>query len=292
MANLRYDNWGLVGAVDDTQLFYGVRGSGRPLLLLDGIGCDGWAWKHIQPRLSENYQTVHCHYRGHGRSGSPVDPDRIGIEDLRADVLRVMEHLELNEVALMAHSMGTQVALEVYRTIGERVRAMVLVCGTDGKVTHTFHGNDLLHRVLPRLIEYAQRYRPVALALWRRLPAEFAYRVAKLIGEVDGPALDPRDFKEYVQHLSDIDLSLYLDMLARAGAHTATDLLPQVAVKTLVIAAERDTFTPRDVVKAMAQAIPNSQYEELVGASHAGPAEQPQRVVESVLHFLAQADYR
>lgn len=291
MANLRYDDWGLVGAGDHTQLFYGIRGTGLPLLLLDGIGCDGWAWKHIQPRLAEHYRTIHCHYRGHGRSGSPVDLQQIGIEDLRDDVLRVMEHLDLNQVALMAHSMGTQVALEIHRTISDRVRAMVLVCGTDGKVTHTFHGNDLLHRVLPRLIEYVSRHRPIALALWRRLPAELAYRVARLIGEVDGPALDPGDFKEYVQHLADIDLPLYLNMLERAGAHSATDLLPAVTAPTLVIAAERDTFTPRDVVKAMADAIPHSQYVELIGASHAGPAEQPQRVVEAVLQFLREAGF-
>jgi len=291
MANLRYDEWGLVPASDGTQLFYGAQGRGRPLVLLDGIGCDGWAWKHIQPRLAEHYRTIHCHYRGHGRSGSPVDPTHIGIQDLAEDVVAILDHLELDEVVTVAHSMGTQVVLEIFRRWESRLKGMALVCGTDGEVTRTFHGNDLLHRILPRLIEYVRKYRPVALALWRRLPAELSYRVAKVIGEVDGPALDPNDFKEYVEHLSDIDLSLYLDMLSRAGAHSATDLLPRIAVPTLVVAAERDTFTPRDVVKAMADAIPRSRYVELVGASHAAPAEQPQRLVEAIEEFLAQAGY-
>ena len=259
--------------------------------MLDGIGCDGWAWKHIQPRLAEKYRTIHCHYRGHGRSGSPVNPANTGIRDLGDDVAAILSHLEITEVALMAHSMGTQVILEMYRSMGQRVKAMALICGTAGNVTHTFHGNDLLHRILPQLTAYVQRHRAVALALWRRLPATLAYRVARWIGEVDGPALDPSDFKEYVEHLSDIDLSLYLDMLAKAGAHSAADLLGKIAVPTLVVAAERDTFTPRDVVKAMADAIPNSEYVELFGASHAAPAEQPQRLVDAVLQFLARAEY-
>lgn len=291
MSNLHYDDWGLTPANDGTQLFYGVRGEGSPLVLLDGIGCDGWAWKHIQPRLSQRYRTIHCHYRGHGRSGSPVDGRQIGICDLRDDVLAVLDHLGIQEVGFVAHSMGTQVVLELYRAIPDRVRVMALICGTDGKVTHTFHNNDMLHRILPRIIEYVQRYRPVALALWRRLPAELAYRVARIIGEVDGPALDPRDFKEYVQHLSDIDLGLYLAMLEKAGAHSATDLLSKITVPTLVVAAERDTFTPRDVVKSVAAQIPGSEYVELVGASHAGPAEQPQRILEALFDFLRRAHY-
>lgn len=291
MSNINYEQWGLVPASDDTQLFYGARGEGQAVILLDGIGCDGWAWKHIQPDLASRYRVVHCHYRGHGRSGSPVKSEQIDIADLRDDVLCVLEHMGIDEVALVAHSMGTQVALELYRSLGPRVRAITLICGTDGKVTHTFHGNDLLHRVLPFVIDFVGRYRSVALALWRRLPSDLAYQIARLAGEVDGPALDPRDFKEYVQHLSDIDLGLYLDMLERAGAHTAADLLPSIQAPTLVIAAERDTFTPRDVVRAVAQAIPGSQYLELEGASHAAPAEQPRTIVETIFKFLRQADY-
>lgn len=291
MSTLHYDDWGLCPASDGTQLFFGIRGSGAPLIFLDGIGCDGWAFKHIQPRLAQQYRTVHCHYRGHGRSGSPVDSARTGICDLRDDVLCVMAHLGLQDVAFVAHSMGTQVVLEVYRQLRQRVRAMALICGTDGRLTHTFHGNDLLDRLLPRIIGYVERHRALATALWGRLPATLSYRVARFLGEVDGPALDPRDFKEYVEHLSDIDLGLYLAMLQKAGSHSAADLLPEITVPTLVIAAEKDTFTPRDVVQAMAEAIPQSEYLELVGASHAAPAEQPQRIVEAALSFLQRADY-
>lgn len=291
MATLHYDDYGLAPASDGTKLFFGIRGSGPPLVLLDGIGCDGWAFKHIQPALAHRYRTVHCHYRGHGRSGSPVDPSRIAITDLRDDVLSVLDCLQIKEVAFVAHSMGTQVVLETYRTLRERVRAMVLVCGTDGRVTHTFHGNDILHRVLPGIMDFVQRHKGLANALWGRLPPTLAFRIARLMGEIDGSTLDPRDFKEYVEHLSDIDLGLYLAMLEKAGEHSAADLLPEIAVPTLVVAAEKDTFTPRDVVHAMSNAIEDSEYLELVGASHAAPAEQPQTIVETVFSFLKRAGY-
>ena len=219
------DARGFASAADGTRLFYGIRGAGPGLVLLDGIGCDGWAWNHIQPHLAQGRRVVHVHYRGHGRSGPPVDPAAIDIVTLGDDVLRVLEATGMDQAILLAHSMGTQVALELYRSAPERVRALVLICGSYGRITHTFHGNDLLHRVLPRLIEQVNKHRGVARALWGRLPPQFAFKVAGWLGEIDGAALDVRDFEKYVEHLSDIDLDLYLTMLQSAGEHSAEDML-------------------------------------------------------------------
>jgi pimeloyl-ACP methyl ester carboxylesterase len=184
--------------------------------------------------------------------------------------------------------MGTQVALELYRNYPDRVRALVLVCGSYGRITHTFHGNDLLHRVLPILIQKVRRYEPIARALWGRLPPSLSYRVAGWLREIDGGSLRAEDFKLYVEHLSDVELDLYLTMLKFAGDHTAEDILPQIRVPTLVISAERDTFMPRDIVKDMASRIPDCTYRELVGASHAAPTEQPQQINEYIDAFLAK----
>jgi pimeloyl-ACP methyl ester carboxylesterase len=285
---MQYDERGFTTADDGTRLFYGVRGSGPGLVLLDGIGCDGWAWIHIQPHLALHSRVVHCHYRGHGRSGSVQNLDSARIETLADDLVRVLDATGLSRAVIVAHSMGTQVALELYRNHAERVRALVLVCGTAGQITHTFHGNDLLHRMLPVLIEKVRKYERIARALWGRLPPALSYRVAGWLREIDNGSLRPQDFKLYVEHLSDIELDLYLTMLQFAGNHSADDVLPNIRVPTLVIAAERDTFTPHEVVKAMADRIPGAIFHELMGASHAAPTEQPDKIDEYIDEFLAK----
>jgi len=284
---MEYDERGFTSSADDTRLFYGVRGTGPGLVLLDGIGCDGWAWIHIQPHLALRNRVVHTHYRGHGRSGPVRDLATATIPVLVEDLLRVLDATGIARAVLVAHSMGTQVALEFYRKYPDRVRALALVCGTAGKITHTFHGNDLLHRALPALIEKVRRYEPIARAIWGRLPPTLSYRIARLLREIDGGSLRPEDFKLYVEHLSDIDLDLYLTMLKAAGDHSAEDLLPQIRVPTLVISAERDTFTPKDIVKDVASQIPGAIYRELSGASHAAPTEQPQQINEHLDAFLS-----
>jgi len=218
---MQYDERGFTTAADGTRLFYGVRGSGPGLVLLDGIGCDGWAWTHIQPHLALRNRVVHCHYRGHGRSGRVLNLGSATIDTLTDDLVRVLDATGLSHTVVVAHSMGTQVALELYRRRPERVRAMVLVCGSSGRITHTFHGNDLLHRILPVLIDKVRKYETVARALWGRLPPALSYRVAGWLREVDGTALKPEDFKLYVEHLSDIELDLYLSLLRDAGLRAA-----------------------------------------------------------------------
>jgi pimeloyl-ACP methyl ester carboxylesterase len=297
---MEYDARGFASAADGTRLFYGIRGSGAGLVLLDGIGCDGWAWNHIQPHLAQRHRVMHVHYRGHGRSGPLIDPAANDIVTLSDDVLRVLDATAMAGTApalpggaamdspavVLAHSMGTQVALELYRRAPERVRALVLICGSYGRITHTFHGNDLLHRVLPKLIEQVNKHKGVARALWGRLPPQFAFKVAGWLGEIDGVSLAAEDFRQYVEHLSDIDLDAYLAMLQKAGEHSAEDMLGDVRVPCLVIAAERDTFTPVAVVRELAERIPGAEYVELPGASHAAPVERANVINEQLDAFL------
>jgi len=271
---MQYDARGFASAGDGSRLFYGECGQGPAVVLLDGIGCDGWAWNHVQPHLCQHHRVLHTHYRGHGRSEAPRDPGAIDIVTLAHDVLCVMDAAELTTATLVAHSMGTQVALEVYRLAPQRVAALVLICGSYGRITHTFHGSDWLSRLLPKLIAQVQRHHGVASALWGRLPPQFAFKVAGWIGEIDGPSLPVNDFRQYVEHLSDIDLDLYLAMLQSAGEHSAEDMLATVRVPTLVIAAENDTFTPVEVVRRLAELIPGARYLELAAASHAAPLER------------------
>ena len=44
-----------------------------------------------------------------------------------------------------------------------------------------------------------------------------------------------------------MDPNVFLGMLRHAGAHDAKDFLAEIDVPTLIIAAERDTFTPMEL---------------------------------------------
>src|SRR5579871_893221 len=105
---------GFAVALDGTALYYRVRepASGRgatPVAFTDGIGCDGYVWKYLEPELVRDRAIVHWHLRGHGRSPVPRDPDRVTIADCADDLIRVLDAASVERAVLAGHSMGVQV---------------------------------------------------------------------------------------------------------------------------------------------------------------------------------------
>ena len=62
--------------------------------------------------------------------------------------------------------------------------------------------------------------------------------------------------------------------------------MPAVSVPTLVVAGDRDSFTPPEVSRAMSEAIPNAELVVLKGGSHLGPLERREEVRRAIVEFL------
>lgn len=287
-----------VPASDGTQLYLRQR-SGPPTstvtsILCDGIACDGFIWKYLWDRVAERTAVSHWHYRGHGRSQVPRDPEKIGVTDHAADLGAIRAALGDPEVVLFGHSMGCQVVLESLRanvpgavTSTQNVRGIVLICGAPGRVTHSFKGSDALAQFLPRLIDVVTKNPNVTRAIWGGVPTELALRVAFALGEVDRDRMSPADLMPYLEHMVDMDPPMFLKMLRDAGDHTAEDLLPHIDVPALVIASDRDTFTPPHLAERMARTMPRGELLMLSG-THAVPLEQREAVEGKIDEFLAR----
>lgn len=279
-----------VSARDGTRLFVRRRPQphveGRPTAILcDGIACDGFIWKYLWDDLAGYANVVHWHYRGHGRSARPSDPALIELTDHARDLATVRRMAAAEPVVLFGHSMGCQVVLEEYRDHPEGVLGMVLICGSYGRITHTFRGTDVMAQVLPGLIAAVDRHTRLARGLWGNLPPDVALRIAILSGEVDTASIVPADLLPYMRHMVDIDLPMFLRMLRSAGEHSARDLLPKIDVPVLVLAGDRDTFTPTRYAEEMAALIPRSELKVLPG-THVIPIERKEQVAEIVERFV------
>jgi pimeloyl-ACP methyl ester carboxylesterase len=283
--------WGYaVASSDGSPLFYefwGERGARSPVLLCDGIGCDGYVWRYLRQDLSDRFG-LHPHYRGHGRTSAPRDPARVTIEDLADDVANVLDDALVERAVLIGHSMGVQVALETYRRHASRVSGLVLVCGAPSHPLKTFRGSAALEDLLPVVQKWIQRVPGVINRVTRTLlPTRLAYEVASRL-EIRRELVEPRDFMPYLEGMARIDARLFVAMLSAAGQHSAEDLLPEISTPTLVIAGERDGFTPPERSRAMAAAISGAELLEIPQASHTAPIERPNLVDNAVRDFIAR----
>jgi pimeloyl-ACP methyl ester carboxylesterase len=273
---------------DGTRLY--VRRKSGPsrvaAIFCDGICCDGFIYKYLWDDLERSMSVVHWHYRGHGRSAPPENPEELGVDAHVSDLAAVRQEVEDPPAVLIGHSFGTQICLEGYRARPEGIRALVLLCGSFGRVTHTFHNSEMLASVLPKLSDMAQKYPKLVRAVWSRVPPKVALRIALLSGEIDPKTINPADVEPYFRHAAHIDFPMFAKMLHAAGEHSAEDMLPSVKVPVLVVAGDHDSFTPPQLSERMAEALPNSELVMLPGGTHVAPLEHHERVALEIEKFL------
>jgi pimeloyl-ACP methyl ester carboxylesterase len=275
-----------VRGADGTELFYERAGSGPPILLCDGLMCEGHIWKYLAATLEPDREWLHFNYPGHGRSADPHLFADLSPPRLADDAALVLAHAGVERAVVAGHSMGVQVALELWRRHPQAVEALVLICGSAGRIVESFHESAILGYAVP-LLDVASRFLPDAMArLWRRLPSEPILWLALHSGEVNRRLISAAELGQYIGRLTRVDFRIGLRMLEAAGRHDAGPYLGEVDVPVLVVAGRGDTFTPPERSTAMAAAIPGAELMLVAGGTHSLPIEQPDLIALRVKRFL------
>ncbi len=294
--NLRYrERAGFAVADDGTHLYWRAagptHGSEGTLVCCNGVGVSLFFWKYVVAHFADRFDVLLWDYRGHGRSDRPpvpADAD-LGIPRHTADLAAVLAAAEVESAVLLGHSMGCQVIFEFHRRFPERVRGLVPMLGTAGRTLETFYDNPSSpahFRLISRVVDaLGDRAHLIARPL---LESPFAWWFARTAWLVDPDYTRREDMLPYMRHLASIDLRCFLRTLLSANDHDAWDTLPDIRVPTLVIAAERDTFTPTWLSRRMAAMIPECDFLMLADASHAAIIEQPETILARIDRFLTE----
>lgn len=273
---------------DGTGLYVCSEGQGPALVLSNGLGVSTFFWNHVRASFAGQYRVVTWDYRGHGKSG-PAPSTGFGIRTCAEDLLRVMDHLGIEDAVLAGHSLGSQTILETYRMAPERVLGLVPTLGGYGRTVESFMDTKLSLPALKVLRKVAMASPRTSKLLLNRVPKlPLTWRVARAMGVVH-PDLCPRaEMEPYLEHLSRLDLPTYFQLAQDLQDHDASDVLPTVKVPTLVFAGDRDLFTPMWLSERMAAAIPDSELCVIRGGSHAALVEQPELMCLRLERFLVE----
>lgn len=113
--------------VDGYQLHYLVGGSGRPLLLVHGLGSRGEDWANLIPQLIAGGNRVYAlDLLGYGDSAQPRDA-QYSIPQEASIVEGFLDSQHLRQVDVAGWSMGGWIALQVALQQPQRVRRLVLL---------------------------------------------------------------------------------------------------------------------------------------------------------------------
>jgi non-heme chloroperoxidase len=98
-------------------------GTGRPVVLLTGLGNNAHVFDKFAPKLTAAYHVYGITRRGYGASSAPASgysADRLG-----DDVLAVLDSLKLNRPVLVGHSIGGEELSSVGSRHPEKVAGLV-----------------------------------------------------------------------------------------------------------------------------------------------------------------------
>src|SRR5215210_3030195 len=145
--------------VNGLNIYYEIRGTGQPLVVLHGAYMTIDAMGEVVPELARTRQVIAVELQGHGRT---ADVDRpLSYEQMADDTAALLRHLGIEQADVFGFSMGGGVALQVDIRHPELVRKLVVASAS--------YTSDSMH---PELLEMIPSITPEAFA---RSPIEEEY---------------------------------------------------------------------------------------------------------------------
>ena len=238
------------------EIAYERVGEGPPLVLVHGAAEDGRVWQPQLAALADEFTVVAWDEPGAGRSSDV--PDDYTLADYAACLAALIKALALGPAHVAGLSWGGTVVQELYRHDPGLVATLVLV-GTYAGWKGSLPPEEVRARVAgarTMLAAPAEQFDPTFPGLFAGDPPdEFAVLLEQIAA-----AVRPASMRKQLLVMAEAD---------------QRDLLPRVAVPTLLIWGERDARSPLRVARQFEQAIPDTTLVVIPGCGHVSNLEQP-----------------
>lgn len=250
-------------------------GSGPLALLIHGAGGSTHCWQHLIPILSKTHRVVAIDLPGQGftRLGAQM---RCGLDAMVEDILALCKVEDLNPNIIIGHSAGTAIALRMAEDMPE-ARVIGINAALD-----TFQGiAGVLFPVLAKTIAAT----PLAASIFSATASQ-GHTVARII-QGTGSTLPPEDLAYYrrlVASRSHVQATLL--MMAQWKLDPLLARLPNIAAKTLLIAADGDKAVPPQTSQKAADRMPNTRCVMLPSLGHLAQEEDAITIADLILTEL------
>jgi poly(3-hydroxyalkanoate) depolymerase len=256
--------------VDGVRLRVAVRGTGRPLLLLMGIGGNIGMWAPFEDALdSQAVQTITVDAPGTGGSSGYRLPRRM--PGLAHTMEALVGALGYRRVDVLGVSFGGALAQQLAHQAPARVRRLVLAATGPGLGGVPGSPRVLRHLATPRRYRQPDYFRRIAGDVYggeaRRDPD------ATLHGSLARFAHGP-------------STAGYLAQLFAIAGWTSLPWLHRLPQPTLVIAGDDDPIVPPCNARMLHRRIPDSRLHVVPGGGHLFLLERPAEIAALVTEFL------
>jgi len=254
--------------VNDIAIHYQVIGgpADKPVLVFaNSLGTDFRIWRDVIVRLAGDFAILLYDKRGHGLSDVGQTP--YSIEDHASDLIGLLETLEIKKAIVCGLSVGGLIAQSLYQQRPDLVSALIL-CDTAHKIGTAESWNSRISAIetdgIASMCDASmERWFTPAF----RRPENTAYN-------------------GYCNMLARQPVAGYVATCAAVRDADFTEVAKTIAIPTICIVGDQDGSTPPDLVKSLAQLIPNARFEIIRDAGHIPCVEQPETLTAVIRAFI------
>lgn len=243
-------------------------GNGPPLVLLHGAFDDSRVWRRQLADLSDEFTVIAWDAPGFGQSSDP--PEGFGLSDWANCLAGFIAALGLERPHVLGLSLGSMFALGLYREHPMVPRSLTLAsayAGWAGSLPPE-EVEQRLQRVLREIEQPPGQWIPqwIPELLTANAPAGAADEVAAIMAE-----FHPVGARVMARSLAREDLR---------------DVLPRIAVPTLLLYGSADVRSPLRVAEALQAQIPGARLAAMPGVGHLSNIDAPELFNARVRAFL------
>ncbi|MQY29267.1 3-oxoadipate enol-lactonase [Nocardia aurantia] len=241
---------------------------GAPVVLSGSLGSDLRMWEpQARALTAAGYRVVRYDHRGHG--DSPVPPGPYTLGDLGADVIALLDRLNVETAHMVGLSLGGMVGMWLGEHAPQRIRTLSLCC-TSAALGPAQSWAERAATVR------AQGMRAITEAVVRRwfTPAWRAAHPDRIRWFEDMVAATPA--RGYAACCTAIQ---HMDIAGR---------LPDITAPTLVMSGAEDPATPPEHGRRIAAGIAGARFEIVSPGAHLATAESADAVSDLILGHLKE----
>jgi pimeloyl-ACP methyl ester carboxylesterase len=252
----------VLAQIEGLDTYYTLDGSGRTVVLLHGWGTSSQSLQSLATALAPACRVLALDLPGFGWSDPP--PEAWGSVDYAEHVARLLDRVAPGPVALLGHSNGGRVALQLAARQPERVTRLVLVASAGIRPRR---GTRYYARVGVTKLLRGMAGLPGLGRIGGRLAARWRERIGS------------RDYKS---------AGRMRPTLVRLVNEDLTAVLPAIQAPTLILWGDQDPEVGRGAVLTMASGIRGARLQVFSGAGHFPFQDQPEPFYKALEGFLRE----
>ncbi|MFN0146572.1 MAG: alpha/beta fold hydrolase [Dehalococcoidia bacterium] len=253
---------------------------GDPVVLLHGLMNNARYWEHIAGHFRPDYTVYAPDLRGHGETEHA--PGGYLVWAFAQDLREMVQQLDLEAFDLVAHSIGSRIAMAYARDHSHRLKHLVLAdmgpqmaeAGARGIRKSTGEAREAPG--FPTEKEALEHF----ARLYPGQPEEFLVRqlMASLVLDEATGNLVFR-FDPHINQATGRAALVEIPYLWESLEH--------ITCPVLVIRAEKSKVLSEEIGRQMVERLPHATYVEIAGAGHQVPLHQPAEFARVIKEFLA-----